>query len=115
MVWLQLPPEALNKRSPDNQTSNSPDLDDTGDSDPENVRVKFVLYDNAKFFRPQQSGGGQEYILSVVSASVGDAQVDNLTSPVSYYIGVPDGVQLERVSPKCVYWDETGMALSQHY
>jgi len=108
LVWLQVPPEALLiQRSPDTRATH-PKLrkveeKSAGTAD-SGVRVKFVLYDNSKFFRGHSFDGINS--MPVVAASVGNGSVENLTQPVTYYMESDDVIA--DVKPVCVYWDETG-------
>ena len=103
LVWLQIPPEALQMHQTvllDTNSSSQPS--NSSQSKPEaNVRVKFVLYDNGKFFR-----GSRSPEMPVVAASVGRTVVTNLSEPVTYFIEGPESVYSGSVQPTCVFWDE---------
>ena len=134
LVWLQVPSEALQQRLPssDESIQNSnfslfatsgssphelnnstrerevPQVSETTPSDSkvnstEAVRVKFVLYGNDNFFRGARSLG-----MPVISASVGDGAVKDLTDPVTYFMETPDNMDLRLIRPICVFWDEKG-------
>ena len=88
-MWLQIPPEALQLA--------------------EDVRLQFVSYANDKFFR-----GSYPLGMPVISASVSNVKVRNLSERVSYHIPTPPDLKgYDPQQAACVFWDEEGKSRFQ--
>lgn len=112
VAWMEVPPAALKQGSVDiisstrivnqNEDVLSVDQQDpTANNNDIGTRVKFVLYSNDNFFRSSRASR-----MPVLSASVGDNSVHNLTEPITYFMQPPRELVTHGLRPVCVYWDE---------
>ncbi|XP_050718960.1 uncharacterized protein LOC126999882 isoform X3 [Eriocheir sinensis] len=66
-----------------------------------NVRLEFVSFANDKFFRSHEQSG-----LPVITATITNTEVSNLSHPVVYEIPLGAPHASGAFQPVCVFWDE---------
>lgn len=100
---MQVPAEALQMQQVPETEAPQGSSSEQDPNSSSGVRVKFVLYSSDKLFP-----GNRTLLMPVISASVGNVAVKNLTEPVTYFMDTPRQVDSRSFKPVCVYWDENG-------